>query len=144
MRIILKSAAVFSVTFLLLLPHVVFPAERWVEFHKEKWTQKSGKSGKKLAFTNRYFYDPESLIKSKTGNIMLSVKEISESERSSAIKKGPESETLFRQVYLWCNLKRYEVLQSDIDVGEMNESMSEEIKSGTYYEKLHLAVCKES
>ncbi|NVN98203.1 MAG: hypothetical protein HXX17_02690 [Geobacteraceae bacterium] len=110
-----------------------------MEFHKEKWTQKSGKSGKKLICSNRYFYDSESLVKSKSGNITLCVKEISE---SFANKKSAEGETLYRQVYLWCKLKRYEVMQSETDGDDMNESMSEEIKPGTYYEKLHQAVCR--
>lgn len=136
----LKSTVLFSVSLILLLTQFA-SAENWVEFYNEKWSQKSGGGRKKLVYSNRYYYDGDSLLKKTSGDITLSVKEVSENDRTHVKKGAVESETLFRQVHLWCKLKRYEVLQSDTDGGEANESISEEIRSGTYYEKLYQAVC---
>lgn len=136
----LKSTVLFSVSLIVVLAQFA-SAENWVEFYTEKWSQKSGRGRKKLFYSNRYYYDGDSLLKKTSGDITLSVKEVCENDRTHVKKGAVESETLFRQVHLWCKLKRYEVLQSDTDGGEANESMSEEIRSGTYYEKLYQAVC---
>lgn len=134
LRLFLIAAVLVS------LPALV-NAENWVEFHTEKWSQKSGKLRKKLSFTNRYYYDDSSLVKTASGDLTLWVKEVADNDKYYVKKGNPESETLFRQVHLWCKLKRYEVIQADIDDGGANESMSEEIKSGSYYERLYKAVC---
>lgn len=139
MRIKLGSS--FTAIAIVFLPLMAY-AENWIEFHQEKWSQKSGKLNKKLTFLNRYYYDAESLVTPPSGDITLWVKEVSDNDKYYVKKGNPQSETLFRQVHLWCKTKRYEVIQADLDDGGANESMSEEIKSGSYCESLHNSVCK--
>jgi hypothetical protein len=116
-------------------------AENWIDFHTENWSRKSGKTGKKLHFSNRYSYDVESLVTSSSGDITLWVKEVSDNDRHYVKKGAPQSETVFRKVHVWCRLKRYEVIQVDSEEEGANELLSEEIKAGSYYEKLHKTVC---
>ena len=116
-------------------------AESWIEFHNEKWSNKSGKLKKKLTFSNRYYYDAGSVVRTPAGDMTLWVKEISDNDRYYVKKGVPQSETLFRQVHLWCKLKRYQIIQADVDDGA-NETMSEEIAAGSYYDKLYKAVCE--
>jgi hypothetical protein len=136
-----KIRSYFAALAIVFLPLSVY-AENWIEFHQEKWSQKSGKQNKKLTFFNRYYYDAESLAATASGDITLWTKEVSDNDKYYVKKGTPKSETLFRQVHLWCKMKRYEVIQADSGDGGANESMSEEIKSGSYYESLHKAVCK--
>lgn len=132
--------------FFLAVTAVVFSAtvyaENWIEFHTEKWSRRSGKTGKQLLFSNRYSYDAESLVKSSSGDFTLWVKEVSDNDRHYVKKGAPQSETVFRKVHVWCTLKRYEVIQEDTDEDGANELLSEEIKAGSYYEKLHKTVCQ--
>ncbi len=137
----IKLGRFFIFIVIVFLPLMVY-AENWIEFHQEKWSQKSGKLNKKLTFFNRYYYDAESLVTTPSGNITLWIKEISDNDKYYVKKGTPQSETLFRQVHLWCKMKRYEIIQAEVDYGGANESMSEEIKSGSFYESLHRAVCK--
>lgn len=141
MRISTQSAIALT---LVLLPYLTVSAsaENWIEFYKEQWTQKSTKAKKKLAFSNCYYYDIDSQITRPSGIITLWVKEISATDRIIAKKGDLEKEALVRQVNLWCKLKRYEVIPGEASVVEVNEKMSDEIRSGTYYEKLHQTVCK--
>jgi len=116
-------------------------AESWIDFHTEKWSRKSGKSGRKLLFSNHYFYDAESIKRSSSGDVTLWIKVISDNDKYYVKKGAPQSETVYRNVHLWCSLKRYEVIQIDTDTDGANELLSEEIKNGSYYEGLFNAVC---
>lgn len=116
--------------------------ENWIEFHTEKWSQKSGKNGKKLNFSNSYSYDADSIARAPSGNLTLWVKETASNDKHYIKNGAPQSETLFRQIRFWCRLKRYEVIQADTDDGGVNELMSEDIKSGSYYESLYRTVCE--
>lgn len=119
-------------------------AENWIEFHTEKWSQKTGKQKKKLLYTNRYFYDAESRVTAPSGDISLWVKEISYNDTLYVRKGAPESETVFRKVHLWCNAGRYQILQADTDDGRPNEVISEAVKPGSYYDRLQKAICPPS
>lgn len=132
---------VYCVAIAIVTLPVLAQAENWVEFHTEKWSRTSGKLSKKLYFSNRYSYDAESLVKGSSGDITLWVKEISANDRYYVKKGSPQSETVFRKIHLWCRLKRYEVIQVDSDEDGANELLSEEIKAGSYYERLYQAVC---
>lgn len=125
---------------IILLPLLSY-AENWIEFHTEKWNQKSGKVKKKLNFSDRYYYDSETMVRLPSGDITLWVKEISDNDKYYVKKGAPQNETLYRQVHLWCSLKRYQIIQADVEDGA-NETMSEEIKPGSYYEKLYKVVCE--
>jgi hypothetical protein len=116
--------------------------EEWIDFHTEKWSRASGKLGRKLHFSNRYSYDAASIIRTGSGDLTLWIREISDND-SYYVKKGaPKNETVFRRVHVWCKLKRYEVLQADTFTEGANELLSEEITAGSYYERLHAAVCR--
>jgi hypothetical protein len=117
-------------------------AENWIDFHTEKWSRKSSKTGKKLLFKNHYLYDAESMVRTASNDITLWIQEISDNDRYYVNKGAPQSETVFRKVHVWCTLKRYEVLQADTFEEGANELLSEEIKVGSYYERLHETVCK--
>ena len=133
---------VFIVTIAIVsLPAFAY-AENWINFHTEKWSRTSGKLSRKLNFTNRYFYDAASIVRTVSGDITLWIKEISENDRYYVKKGAPKSEIVFRKVHVWCTLKRYEVLQADTEEEGANDLLSEEIKAGSYYEMLHKAVCK--
>ena len=133
---------VFFLAVTLVTVSVTVYAENWIDFHSEKWSRKSGKTGKKLHFSNRYSYDAESLVTNSSGDITLWVKEVSDNDRHYVKKGAPKNETVFRKVHVWCMLKRYEVLQTDTFEEGANELLSEEIKAGSYYERLHAAVCR--
>lgn len=129
-----------------LLATVCLPAlsrgESWVEFHKEQWSQKSGKLKKKLTYVNRYFYDGDNVVRTGAGDVTLWIKEVSYND-SYYVKKGvPQTEDLFRKVHLWCGTKRYEILQDELDGGGANERISEEIKAKSYYEQLYKVFCE--
>jgi len=116
-------------------------AENWIDFHTEKWKRKSGKTSEKLLFCNRYYYDADSLVKTASGNVTLWVKVISDNDKFYVKKGVPLSEAVYQKVHIWCALKRYEVLQADINTDGPTEVLSEEIKNGSYYEKLYKSVC---
>jgi len=116
-------------------------SENWIDFHTEKWSRKSVKTGKALLFSNLYFYDAESLVKTSSGDVTLWIKVISDNDRFYVKKGAPQSEAVYRKVHVWCALKRYEVLQGDTDTDGPTEVLSEEVKSGSYYEKLYKSVC---
>jgi hypothetical protein len=131
------SFLVVAIVMLSTLAH----AEKWIDFHTEKWSRTSGKLNMKLMFANRYSYDAESIVRTASGDITLWIKEVSENDRYYVKKGAPRSETVFRKVHVWCRLQRYEVIQGDTDEDGANELLSEAIKAGSYYEKLHRAVC---
>lgn len=136
-----KFRSTFLALAVVLLPGFA-AAENWVGFYTEKWNRTSGRSGTKLDFSNSYFYDADSIVRSASGDITLWIKEVSEND-SYYVKKGaPRKETLFRKVHLWCSSQRYEVIQDDTDGDGANKLLSEEIKAGSYYEKLHGTVCR--
>ena len=125
---------------LVALPLTTF-AENWVGFHREEWSQKSGKLKRKLNFSSRYYYDVESLVRTAAGDAILWVKEVSDNDKYYVKSGNPQSETTFRKVHLWCKTKKYEIIQADEESVILNESMSEEIKPDSSYEKLYYAGC---
>jgi len=138
----LKFASFIVVVLISVVPLHCY-AENWVQFHHEKWSQKSGQQNKKLNFSNRYYYDAENLVRTASGDISLWIKVVSDND-SYYVKKGsPRSETLFKQAHLWCKHKKYEIVHDDGGDTGLNESMGEEIKPGSYYEKLYNAVCEQ-
>lgn len=132
----------FFLTFAMVSLSTLAYGENWIEFHTEKWSKKSGKSGKKLNFSSSYYYDADTVARAPSGDLTLWVKETDSNDKYYVKKGEPQSESLFRQIRFWCRLKRYEVIQADTDDGGANELMSEEIKSGSYYESLYKTVCE--
>jgi len=138
MRIITRAfLSAIAIVSLSTLVH----AESWIDFHTEKWSRKAEMSGKKLLFSNRYFYDAESMVKTSAGDVTLWIKVISANDKYYVKKGVPQSEVVYRKVHVWCALKRYEVIQTDTAADGPNELLSEEIRSGSYYERLYKAVC---
>lgn len=135
-----RFGLVVSIVFALWLPNSL-SAENWVEFHKERWQQKSGKGRKRLSYCNHYFYDSDSVAINPEGDVTLWVREVAENDRFYTKKGAAESEVLYRQVYLWCKNDRYQILGADGEESRANEQLSEEIRQGTYYEKLRDLVC---
>ncbi len=124
-----------------LLPGSAF-CDKWTEFHTEKWDFKSEKLNRNLQFRNSYFYDADSMLRSKNGDVTAWVKELAENDRYYVSKGVPVQETIFRKILIRCSLNRYEILLEDEVEAEKSESMSEDIKAGTYYERLQAALCK--
>jgi len=138
MRIMLRAYFIaLAVVSLSTLVH----AENWVDFHTEKWNRKSDLSSKKLIFSNRYYYDAESMVKTSAGDVTLWIKVVSDNDRYYVKKGAPQSEAVYRKIHVWCALKRYEVIQEDSETDGPNELLSEEIVNGSYYERLYKAVC---
>src|SRR6185369_11018575 len=111
-------------------------AETWVEFHSEKWNYKSQKVKKKLKFRTRSYYDADSLKRSPSGDVDVWVREVSMPDRYYVGKGVPESEEILKQMHFWCGARKYEVMTPDVEGAGMNETLGEEVKAGSLYEKL--------
>jgi len=116
-------------------------AENWIGFHTEKWSRKAELSSKKLLFSNHYYYDAESMVKTSAGDVTLWIKVVSDNDKYYVKKGAPKSEVVYRKIHVWCALKRYEVIQADTDSDGPNELLSEEITNGSYYERLYKTIC---
>jgi hypothetical protein len=95
-----------------------------------------------LLYANRYYYDAESRVIAPSGDMTLWIKETSYNDKLYVRRGAPENETVFRRVHLWCAKKKYEILHADTDDDRPNELISEKILPGSYYERLHQAVCR--
>lgn len=137
----MNKVKIFLVTNMIVaLPLMAF-AENWIEFHQEKWSYRSGKLNRKLKFSNRFYYDAQSLARTSSGDVNLWVKEVSANDKYYVKGGDSDSETIFRKIHLWCGIKKYEIVQADEEDVVLNESMGEEIKPGSSYEKLYFAGC---
>jgi len=137
----MNNLKLFLLTNMIVALPVMAFAENWIEFHQEKWSHKSGKLNRKLKFSNRYYYDAQSLVKTSSGDVNLWVKEVADNDSYYVRSGNPQSETIFRKIHLWCGVKKYEILQADEEDIVLNELIGEEIRPESSYEKLFLAGC---
>ena len=117
--------------------------EKWVEFYAEKWNYKSERVNKNLQFRNVYFYDADNLAVGRKGDVTVWVRELAKNDRYYVTKGVPEQETVFKNIRIKCDSKKYEILLGDGSEGEYSESTSENIKPGSCYDKLHSIICKQ-
>lgn len=116
-------------------------AEKWLKFHAESWHHSSQKLKKKLRFSNYSYYDIDSIKKSGNGDISLWIKDVSHNDKFYVGKGVPENEVVFKQVLLRCSSRKYEVMLGDDEEAGLQEMVSDEIKTGSVYEKLFKKVC---
>lgn len=120
----------------------VAAAENWVEYCVENWSYRSDKLHKELYFNNRYYFDSDSVKRNRAGELRVWIKEISAVDRFYVAKGSPEWETSFRHLQLWCTKNKYMIVMEE-GVGEVHESLMEEIVPGTQYAKLYDKLCNE-
>lgn len=128
---------------LFIAPGSVWP-EQWVGFHTETWSHNSVKLKKKLHFSSHSYFDADSISRAANGDVTVWIRDISHNDRYYVGKGVAEKEVVYKQVHLRCNSGRYEVLLGDGGVPEGEETVSEEIKPGSAYEKLFKRVCSVS
>lgn len=116
-------------------------AEKWIEFHKESWSHDSKKLKRKLHFSNYSYYDAESLSMSANGDVTVLTRDISQNDRFYVGKGIPEKEVVYKQILLRCSSVKYEVILEDVAESEIHESIGEEIRAGSTYDKLFKRVC---
>lgn len=116
-------------------------AERWVEFHTESWSHYSRKLKKKLYFSTISHFDADSLSRSENGDVSVEIRDISRNDRFYVGKGIPEKEVVYKRILLRCVTRKYEVVVEDGAGTETHESVGDEIKAGSVYDKLHRKVC---
>lgn len=128
---------------LLLLHSVTLFAEDWVEYHSDKWHYKSANVRKKLKFKSCYSYDVDTVKITAKGDVRVWVREITGNDSYYVGKGAAEQEVLYKRIYLWCGLQKFEIISDgDSEGGELQE-MSDPIIPGSANEKLYLKLCKE-
>lgn len=125
---------------LCILPCEV-PAGNWVEFHAESWSHSSQKLKKQLRCSSQSFYDATNIKRDANGDVFVWTRDISRNDRFYVGKGVPEKEVVYKQVLLRCKTRKYEVILGNDSEAETQETVSEEIKSGSAYEKLYNKVC---
>ncbi|NJD91429.1 MAG: hypothetical protein FIA91_07950 [Geobacter sp.] len=139
----MKLNHVLPVVVLLCLLPATLRAEAWVEYHVDKWNYKSSRVGKKLKFRNSYSYDADSVKIATTGDVRVWVREIAGNDSYYVSKGAEENEVLYRRLYLWCGLKKFEIITDEEGEGGEHQEMSDPIISGSANEKLFLRLCRE-
>jgi hypothetical protein len=119
-------------------------AEKWVEFHAESWSHVSQKLRKQIRCSSTSYYDAASIKQDVNGDVSVLTRDVSRNDRYYVGKGTPEKEVVYKQVLLRCRARKYEVLLGDDGDTETQETVSEEIRSGSVYEKLYLRVCTQS
>jgi hypothetical protein len=117
-------------------------AEKWVRFHTESWHHDSQKLKKKLRFSSTAFYDSDSISVAANGDVTVWIRDVSHNDRYYVGKGIPEKEVVHKQIRLRCSVRKYDVLLGDEEDG-LQEAVSEEISSGSIYDKLYKRVCKQ-
>lgn len=140
MKMIGPIIPLFLATALCLIPSQVL-AEKWVEFHRESWSHYSVKLKRKLHFTNYFYYDADSLIRSANGDATVLIRDISHNDRFYVGKGIPEKEVVYKQILLKCMSRKYEVVLEDLGDSAETESAGEEIIAGSVYDKLFSRIC---
>ena len=116
-------------------------AGKWVEFHSEAWSHASHRLNKKINCSSKSYYDDSSLKRDAKGNVSVWTRDVSRNDRFYIGKGIPETEVVYKQILLRCKANKYEVILGDESDVEAQESVSEEIRSGSVYEKLYRRVC---
>jgi hypothetical protein len=116
-------------------------AEKWVEFHSESWNHASHRLNKKLRCSSKSYYDDTSLKRDANGNVSVWTRDVSLNDRFYVGKGIPEKEVVYKQILLRCKTNKYEVILGDGSDIETQETVSEEIRSGSVYEKLYRLIC---
>lgn len=126
----------------LFLSPIAASAETWTNFHTDKWSYKSSRVGKKLKFRSSYAYDADSVKVAPSGDVRVWIRETAGNDRLYVGKGASDDEVLYKRLYLWCSLKRYEIVtDEDSEGGELQE-MSDAIVSGSVYDSLYQRLCK--
>jgi hypothetical protein len=128
---------------LLFLFPATLRAEAWVEYHVDKWNYKSSRIGKKLKFRNSYSYDVDSVKITAAGDVRVWIREIAGNDRYYVGKGAEENEVLYKRLFFWCGLKKFEIITDEEGEGGEHQEMSDPIITGSAYEKLFLRLCKE-
>jgi hypothetical protein len=139
----MKMRFPWLIILLLLLSPATLCAEVWVEYHTDRWNYKSSRAGKKLKFRNSYSYDADSVKTAANGDVRVWVREAAVNDRYYVGKGAAENEVLYKRLYLWCGLKKFELITDGESEGGEHQEMSDEIIPGSSNEKLYLRLCKE-
>ena len=126
----------------LLLNPALLWAEVWVDYHSYKWNYKSSITGKKLKFRSSYSYDADSVTVASNGDVRVWVRETAENDRYYVDKGAEENEVLYKRIYLWCGLKKFEIITDGESEGGEHQEMGDTIITGSANEKLFLSLCK--
>lgn len=139
----MKMDQIRPVVVLLLLIPATLRAENWVEYHVDKWNYKSSRVGKKLKFRNSYSYDADSVRMTATGDVRVWIREIAGNDRYYVGKGAEENEVLYKRLFFWCGLKKFENITDEEGEGGEHQEMSDPIIVGSANEKLYLRLCEE-
>jgi len=126
----------------LILTPVTLCAEEWIEYHTDTWNYKSSRAGKKLKFRNSYSYDADSVKTTAKGDVRVWVRETAGNDRYYVGKGAAENEVLYKRLYLWCGLRKFEIITDGESEGGEHQEMSDAIIAGSSNEKLYLRLCK--
>jgi hypothetical protein len=135
-----KRTLVAFMLFASLLGADYSAAESWVQFHAESWNFYSEKLRRKLDFSNRFFYDSDSVRRNGNGAVKVWLKEIADNDRFYVGKGTPAKETSFKQLQFWCDKRKFSIITGEEDAGQ-NELLSEEISPGTQFALLYDRIC---
>jgi len=118
-------------------------AEKWIEFHAESWSHQSKKLKRKLHFSTHSYFDADSISRTATGDVTVWIRDVSRNDRFYVKKGVPASEVVYKQILLRCRTQKYEVMLDEGAEIDGQESLGEDIKSGSVYDKLYRKVCAE-
>lgn len=139
----MKMKPVWLIMLPLLLNSVTLRAEAWVEYHVDNWNYKSSRVGKKLKFKSSYSYDADSVKTTSNGDVRVWVRETAGNDRYYVGKGAGENEVLYKRLYLWCGLKKFEIITDGESDGGEHQEMADAIIAGSSNEKLSVRLCKE-
>jgi len=119
-------------------------AEKWIEFHAESWSHQSKKLKRKLHFSTHSYFDADSISRTAAGDVTVWIRDVSRNDRFYVKKGVPASEVVYKQILLRCRTEKYEVMLDEGAVEiDSQESLGEDIKPGSVYDKLYRKVCAE-
>lgn len=136
--------ALLLIVFCLLQEPPASHAEKWIEFHAESWTHQSKKHKRKLHFSTHSYIDTDSISRTATGDVTVWIRDISRNDRFYVRKGDPASEVVYKQILMRCKAQKYEVMLDEGAETDGQESIGEDIKSGSIYDKLYRKLCAES